>query len=491
MTELLPYTAIFDNNPIGMLLFDQHMKYIVKANPAFANQLSYSSAEELNGQSSTILLNDSLTDIEKSKLEILLKNGDKTLELRRKIVNAHSKEIFIALNLSRIENGENGESFVLGIIKNLGQEQEFIDKLITNDIKYNALVKNFPNGTIALFDREKRYLILGGKAFENSKYQPEKMLGKTLFEAFPDYLSEKLSDKYDRVLAGEEFEHLMSNGEVYHKIYFSPVHNFLGEVLYGLSITVDVTREIEFQKALEEKNKSLEEKEKELNAHNEELKAFAYSISHDLKSPLRAIKGFMQILLKEYPENFNTDMTDLMHMIRDNAQRMDELINDILKITRVGSSELISQKLDLNRLVKKVWQRQLELNDSKPEFEMGTLPKIMGDEILMQQIFDNLLSNAIKYSSKKDKPKVRVMFSDESKSHCIITVKDNGVGFDPKYKDRIFGLFKRLHHQKEFEGNGLGLAIVERIVQRHNGKVWADSKIGKGTSIHLKLPKLQ
>lgn len=232
----------------------------------------------------------------------------------------------------------------------------------------------------------------------------------------------------------------------------------------------------------------VDERTAQLEAANKELEAFSYSVSHDLRTPLRAIDGFSRILLEDYGDKIDDEGKRLLNVVRDNTGRMGQLIDDILQFSRTGRLELNVAEVDMEGLARDVLDElMVTVSGRKPEVEIGRLPRIRGDRAMLRQVFANLLSNAIKFSRGSEPPRIEVGCNVEGKE-AVYFVKDNGVGFDMQYVGKLFGVFQRLHGVNEFEGTGIGLAIVKRIVGRHGGRVWAEGKVHEGATIYFALP---
>lgn len=228
--------------------------------------------------------------------------------------------------------------------------------------------------------------------------------------------------------------------------------------------------------------------EEQLRIINKELESFSYSVSHDLRAPLRAIGGYSKILGEDYNEKLDSEGKQILQNIIYNARKMGTLIDDLLAFSRLGRKELIKTDVDLNKVAKEVVQELSKQTPHNARINVSELPLIKGDYHLLQQVLFNLISNAVKYSSKAKSPAVDIS-AKEADSRVVISIKDNGAGFDMKYADKLFGVFQRLHSQQEFEGTGVGLAIVERIITKHEGKVWAEGKINEGAVFHFSMPK--
>ena len=267
-----------------------------------------------------------------------------------------------------------------------------------------------------------------------------------------------------------------------------------------LSITnEELLAEIEERKRteaqLEEYKRNLEEqvteRTAELTAVNKEIEAFSYSVSHDLRAPLRQMSGFVELLQKQITDHSNEKTHQYMALIMTASKKMDMLINDLLALSYIGRKEMQKRKVDLNTLVKEVaGEIQYELKERKINWEIDTLPDVIGDRALLRLVLVNLLSNAAKFTSTRQQAKIRIACKDEDDKFTC-SVSDNGVGFDMKYVDRLFGVFQRLHTQEEFEGTGIGLANVQRIISRHGGRVWAEGALGQGATFFFTLPKIK
>ena len=234
----------------------------------------------------------------------------------------------------------------------------------------------------------------------------------------------------------------------------------------------------------------LGERSDQLAAANKELEAFSYSVSHDLRAPLRHVSGFTDLLEKSPGPEFNEQRRRYLRVISESAVKMGELIDALLVFSRMGRAEMLNTRVDLNAIVR---QAQRDVMQAEPgrsvEWTLGKLPTVPGDPAMLQLVFTNLLSNALKYSRTQQTATIEVGNGNGAGSESVVYVKDNGVGFDMTYASRLFGVFQRLHRTEDFEGTGIGLANVQRIVLRHGGRVWAESEIGKGATFFVALPK--
>ena len=230
----------------------------------------------------------------------------------------------------------------------------------------------------------------------------------------------------------------------------------------------------------------VDEKTSDLKEINQELESFTYSVSHDLRAPLRAISGFSEAIIEDFGQAIPAGANNYLQRISKNSKKMSQLIDDLLAFSSMKRKKVelrdVDTKGQINRIVNDVFF------DSKEQIEIESLPEIYADEQMINHVFTNLISNAVKYSSKRDKPKITISASETDTDH-IISVKDNGVGFEMEYYPKLFQVFQRLHLESEFEGTGIGLSICAKIMKAHDGEIWAESEVGKGAVFYLKFKK--
>lgn len=266
---------------------------------------------------------------------------------------------------------------------------------------------------------------------------------------------------------------------------------------YSIRLALEKSRLLaERQKAEEELRRLTEHLERrvaertaELAAANQELEAFSYSVSHDLRAPLRAIEGFAKILLEDYGQELQPDAKRCVDIIVASTEQTNRLIEDLLRFSRLTRADLAKREIDMTELASAVAEEIRRDDPNKnARVTIAPLPPARGDPALIRQVWINLLSNAFKFSRKNPSPAIEVGAQPED-DHDVYHVRDNGVGFDMQYAHKLFNVFQRLHRSDQFEGTGVGLAIVKRIVQRHGGRVWADATPGNGATFFFSLPR--
>ena len=236
-------------------------------------------------------------------------------------------------------------------------------------------------------------------------------------------------------------------------------------------------------------NQELGKRTIELETINKELEAFAYSISHDLRAPLRHMVGFGELLQKNAASILDDKGRRYVMMILESAKRMGILIDDLLAFSRIGRTESRQTIVSLEQVVKEIQSELLQEADGrKISWRIGPLPDLYGDRSMLKLALVNLISNAVKFTRTRPRPEIEIGCSEKRKDGVVLFIRDNGVGFDMKYVNKLFGVFQRLHRTEEFEGTGIGLATVQRIIHRHGGRVWAEGLVDHGATFYLSLP---
>jgi PAS domain S-box-containing protein len=271
------------------------------------------------------------------------------------------------------------------------------------------------------------------------------------------------------------------------------VRNIDGSIREWIGASTDITERKQAEAQVRRLNAELEQRVAERTARletaNQDLESFSYSVSHDLRSPLRAINGFARILLDEYGADLNADGRRLLDMVADGAKTMTRMIDNVLVFSRVSRDDLIAMDIDMADLVgNSLKELAPAMAERNPVLKVGPLPRAWGTVPMIQRVWTNLLDNALKYTAQAEQAQITIgTTAGQTVDEVVYFVRDNGVGFDMQYADKLFGVFERLHGP-DFPGTGIGLAIVKRIVERHGGRVWADSKVDEGSTFYFALP---
>jgi PAS domain S-box-containing protein len=259
-----------------------------------------------------------------------------------------------------------------------------------------------------------------------------------------------------------------------------------------LETSNDITERKRREEEIQGLNQELAKRSTELEAINKELEAFAYSVSHDLRAPLRHVAGFTELLQKKVASGVDEKSNRYMAMILDSAKRMGNLIDDLLAFSRIGRAETQKTLVSMAQLVKEALTEVRQDTEGRNiVWKIGALPDFYGDRSMLRLVLVNLISNAIKFTRTRKQAEIEIGCADGNSDDLVVFVRDNGVGFDMKYANKLFGVFQRLHESAAFEGTGIGLATVQRIIHRHGGKVWAEGAVDNGATFYFSAPKRQ
>jgi PAS domain S-box-containing protein len=353
----------------------------------------------------------------------------------------------------------------------------------------DAIVSKTLDGTISAWNRGAE------KVFG---YSAAEIVGKSMLVLLPPERIDEESSILARIRSGERVDHFETvrvrkdgtNIDV--SVTISPIRDGNGEIVGVSKVARDITRrktdELEIRNLNEDLEERIAKRTEQLAAANYELEAFSYSVSHDLRVPLRHIAGFSRILVNDFGPVMAVEAREYLQLIEDAVRRMGLLVEDLLSLAKLGQQSLKLCRTELNAIVDAVISiLEPDCEGREVEWRIAKLPALECDPILMGQVFQNLLGNALKYSRNRPCAVIEVDSTQQPGKPPVIFVRDNGAGFNRKYADRLFGVFQRFHTDSEFEGTGVGLATVHRIIQKHGGTIWAESEVDHGATFYFAL----
>jgi PAS domain S-box-containing protein len=358
---------------------------------------------------------------------------------------------------------------------------------------YLATVVKQSNDAIYIHDHEGKIISWNEGAEKIYGYSESEALQMKIWNIIPDYLENQMEKLLGNILNGEkiqalETKRITKHGKMIDVLFSAAVTIEPGYDLKSIAITErDITEQKQADEQIRQLNADLKSNIMQLEATNNELESFSYSVSHDLRAPLRALDGYSKMIEEDYSKELDMEAKRLLGNIQSNARRMGILIDDLLAFSRLGRKEIQRSRVDVQRMVENILTEISHSTKVIAKVKISELPAAEADHGLLQQVWVNLISNAIKYSGKKEMPEIEIG-SIHSNQETIYFIKDNGSGFDMQYADKLFGVFQRLHNPKEFEGTGVGLAIVHRIITKHGGRIWADAKKNEGAVFYFTLP---
>ncbi len=489
------FRAVFQEAGMGIALVDLQ-GHTIYSNPALQAMLGYS-GEELAGKLFSELTHPEDSEKDKHFYRELIAGERESYRMERHYCCKDGKTVYAMLTVTLVRDEQGQPEFSIGMVEDITERKQAEQALDRSRAEFKAMFDSLSDAVIYA-DTQRRILLINPAVTQIFGYGLEELAGHTteMLYADPSDYTEQGRRRFNKDAA--------ATGEVYHMRYRRKDGSvFIGETL-GAQLNdgegnllgfMGVVRDITDRKAREEELRQhrehlaelVEERTAELSAVNKELEAFSYSVSHDLRAPLRAIDGFSHALADDYGAKLDATGQSYLTRIRKGAQKMALLIDDMLQLSKVARRELQVGPVDLTALAEKLVN---QLRDAEParEVDIRITPGVHGegDATLLQVVLQNLLDNAWKYTAKTTSPVIE-FGQTEKNGTPVYYVRDNGAGFDMRYADKLFGAFQRLHRPDEFEGTGVGLATVQRVINRHGGRAWAQGEVNKGATFYFTL----
>lgn len=481
--------TLFEQSPIGLALCRLDGR-LVDVNPAYTRIIGRS-AEQALASSYWELTPPSYAEAEGEQLRQLEQAGTYG-PYEKDYIHADGHLVPVRLQGCLVER--DGERFIWSSVEDISEPKFAEQALLESEARYRHLFEANPH-PMWIYDLETlAFLAVNDAAVAHYGYSRDQFLAMTIKDIRPSADVQRLLENVAQVSQGLDeagvWRHRRSDGSII-EVEITSHTLELGGRPAELVLAHDITARRQAEAAMRQLNATLEQRVEQrtaqLEAVNRELEAFCYSVSHDLRAPLRAIDGFSGILLESYSPQFDAEGQRICRIIVENSRKMAQLIDHLLALSRFGRVSLEPTSVDMRSLAQEVFTDLTVGQDASAiRFRLGELPPAQGDPMLLRQVWSNLLGNALKFSALREHPCIEVEGRREQGA-VRYAVRDNGAGFDMRYSDKLFGVFQRLHSVREFPGSGVGLAIVERIVQRHGGKVWAEGTPGVGAVFYFTL----
>jgi PAS domain S-box-containing protein len=435
-------------------------------------------------------------------------NLDRALAGEQIVEEAYSGEELRSRRYFQVSHSpiKTEEEEIIGVVvlsQDVTEHKQVEEALYEGQRVFRALVEDSQD-IIARYDRDCRRTYVNPVYLQAAQIPQQELLGTSPIQRSP--LSETsaivLQNLLRRVLdsgvaeAADLIWPKADNIDYWYNVYAYPELDREGQVMSVMTISRDITARKQIEEKIRKLNEELEQRvidrTVQLEAANKELEAFSYSVSHDLRAPLRRITGFIEVLQDENEMALDEQSRHYLGAINESAKEMGRLISDLLSFSRMSRNELCQSQVNLNELIKDVLREyKTEMEGRDIQWQISALPLVTGDRAMLRVVLVNLISNALKFTRTRTTSRIEIGCDKEDDTEVIIFVRDNGVGFDMTYADKLFGVFQRLHRANEFEGTGIGLANVRRIISRHGGKTWAKSEIDKGATFYFTLPRLK
>ena len=484
--------TILDNSPAAIYLKDKEGRFLL-VNRRVEAILGRSAAEILGKTSHDFFPRDAADQLRANERRVLESGAPLTLEETVPV-----KEGVRTFLLTRfpLRDAQGTVYAIGGISTDVTERKRAEDEVKRTQAFLDSVVENIPNMVFVKDAVELRFVRLNQAGEQLLGFSRDALIGRNDYDFFPKEQADFFTARDRDVLKGGVLldipdEPITRKDGTQRFLHTKkvPILDETGRPRYLLGISEDITEHKAAQEQIEKLNESLKLHGAQLEFANKELEAFSYSVSHDLRAPLRHISGFVDMLREHAASGLDDKGRRFLDTIAASAGRMGELIDDLLVFSRMGRSEMGRAKVSLSSMVAGVLREMdSEVKGRSIEWTIADLPVVEADAAMLRLVFANLIGNAIKYTRTRDRARIEIGATNGG-PEVVIFVRDNGVGFDMQYAHKLFGVFQRLHRADEFEGTGIGLANVRRIISRHGGRTWAEGQVDRGASFYFSLPK--
>lgn len=490
------FRAVFERSSLGKALIAPTGKLLM-VNPALADLMGYTIDElqHLDFHQMTHPLDRAASQ---ESFRHLLSGEKSHSRLEQRYLHKAGTGIWTDVSLSLLRDGDGAPLYFIASIADMSERKQAEETLRQQKEQYEQLLQALGELGEGFTVGEGDRLVFANQAFcQMTGYsQAELYALPSLMSLVPPEEQAALAVRIRRLEVSQAFENryeIVLQRKDGQRIDLEAAAKNLTSDDHPQRIVIsrDISQHKQAQAEIRSLNQELErrvlERTAQLEAANQELEAFTYSVSHDLRSPLRAIDGFSRILLRDYQALLPEEGQRRLELVRKNTQQMGQLIDDLLTFSRLNRQPLRKQAVDLAQLVRQVLEDLKEEQENRQvEITLGDLPSCQVDPALLKQVYANLLSNALKFTHRREVARIEINCQTRE-GKPVYFVRDNGAGFDMRYADKLFGVFQRLHSSDDYEGTGVGLAIVQRIVHRHGGQIWAEAEVDQGATFYFNL----
>lgn len=484
------YFGLYNMAPVGYITLDDN-GIIKEVNLTFCNLLNYPKQDLVNKPITQFILPADQDILYKFKKQLQSSGNMEACELR--VIARDGIQHWVLIEATR-EIIKDSEDYEYHYIFSDISFKKHADELLSEQFRLLQALINSPQDLIFSLDKKYRYTAFNKHYRDEMEkvWDTDVKIGDRVLDYMSIQEAAKAKTNMDRVLKGERYVNtIKTDQDIYYEIEWNPIFDDKSEVTGLTAFARDITARKEAEDIINYSNIHLEQKvkerTKELRISNDDLDAFSASVAHDLTSPLRTVEGFSQILSEDYDAVLDSEAKRLLAAISQAAVRMHDIIGSLLDLAKISRCELKLSRVNVKQIVMEVWHDLEEDEKDRVDINVSDMPEVMADKHLFKVIFENLLSNAVKFTSNKQVREVSVFGTNKGKfvEYCVA---DTGAGFNMAYYDKLFKAFHRLHCDYEFEGTGIGLSIVDRIVRKHGGEIRAISEEGKGASFYFTLP---